>query len=71
MQDKRLPVTVLSGFLGAGTTTLLVGSDIDWSALKGKLDDGLVPSVLAAGPDALPFGMADSFPNWRRLEDAA
>ncbi|WP_343211599.1 GTP-binding protein (plasmid) [Aliisedimentitalea scapharcae] len=50
---------------------VFIGSGIDWSALKAKLDACLVPSVLAAGPGALPLDMPDPFPGWRRVEDAA
>ena len=50
---------------------VFIGSDIDWSGLKAKLDACLVPSVLAAGPDALPLDMPDPFPGWRRVEEVA
>lgn len=50
---------------------VFIGSDIDWPGLKAKLDACLVPSVLAAGPDALPLDLPDPFPGWRRVEDAA
>ncbi|MEX0369105.1 MAG: GTP-binding protein [Tateyamaria sp.] len=50
---------------------VFIGSDIDWPALKAKLDACLVPSVLAPGPHALPLDMPDPFPGWRRVEDAA
>ncbi|UWQ93613.1 GTP-binding protein (plasmid) [Rhodobacteraceae bacterium M382] len=50
---------------------VFIGSGIDWSALKVKLDACLVPSVLATGPGALPLDMPDPFPGWRRVEDAA
>lgn len=50
---------------------VFIGSGIDWGAVKAKLDACLVPSVLAAGPDALPLEMPDPFPGWRRVEDAA
>lgn len=50
---------------------VFIGAGIDWPALKAKLDACLVPSVLAAGPDALPLDMPDPFPGWRRVEDAA
>ncbi|MEO9572819.1 MAG: GTP-binding protein [Roseobacter sp.] len=50
---------------------VFIGADIDWAALKSKLDACLVPTVLAAGPDALPLDMPDPFPGWRRVENAA
>ncbi|SHF43684.1 GTPase, G3E family [Ruegeria intermedia] len=50
---------------------VFIGSGIDWPALEEKLDACLVPSVMAAGPDALPLDMPDPFPGWRRVEDAA
>ncbi|MEO0863047.1 MAG: GTP-binding protein [Pseudomonadota bacterium] len=50
---------------------VFIGAGIDWAALKSKLDSCLVPAVLAAGPDALPLDLADPFPGWRRVEDAA
>lgn len=50
---------------------VFIGSDIDWPALKAKLDACLVPAVLAAGPEALPLDMPDPFPGWRRAEEAA
>jgi G3E family GTPase len=50
---------------------VFIGSGVDWPALKEKLDACLVPSVMAAGPDALPLDMPDPFPGWRRVEDAA
>src|SRR6056297_598663 len=50
---------------------VFIGADIDWPALKAKLDACLVPAVLAAGPDALPLDLPDPFPGWRRVEDAA
>ncbi len=50
---------------------VFIGSGIDWTALKSQLDACLVPSVLAAGPDALPLDLPDPFPGWRRVEDAA
>ena len=50
---------------------VFIGSGIDWPALKARLDACLVPSVLAAGPDALPLDLPDPFPGWRRVEDAA
>ncbi|MEL7130969.1 MAG: GTP-binding protein, partial [Pseudomonadota bacterium] len=50
---------------------VFIGASIDWPALKSKLDACLVPSVLAAGPEALPLDLPDPFPGWRRVEDAA
>ena len=50
---------------------VFIGADIDWAALKAKLDACLVPAVLAAGPEALPLDLPDPFPGWRRVEDAA
>lgn len=50
---------------------VFIGAGIDWPTLKAKLDESLVPSVMAAGPDALPLEMPDPFPGWRRVEDAA
>ncbi len=50
---------------------VFIGSDIDWPALKEKLDGCLVPADLASGPDALPMDLPDPFPGWRRVEDAA
>jgi len=50
---------------------VFIGADIDWPALKATLDACLVPSVVAAGPNALPLDMPDPFPGWRRVEDAA
>ena len=50
---------------------VFIGADIDWAALKAKLDACLVPAVLAADLNALPLDMPDPFPGWRRVEDAA
>ena len=50
---------------------VFIGAGIDWAALKAKLDTCLVPTVVAAGPEALPLDMPDPFPGWRRVEDAA
>ena len=58
LQDTRLPVTALSGFIGAG---------IDWPRLKDRLDACLLPQHLASGPRALP-DLPDPFPAWRRAE---
>lgn len=50
---------------------VFIGSDMDWPALKAKLDGCLLPLVAASGPDALPLDLPDPFPGWRRVEDAA
>jgi G3E family GTPase len=50
---------------------VFIGSDIDWPPLRSKLDDCLVPTDTAAGPEDLPSDMPDPFPGWRRAEDAA
>ena len=49
---------------------VFIGADIDWPALKARLDNCLVPAVAAVGPDTLPE-YPDPFPIWRRAEDAA
>ena len=49
---------------------VFIGAGIDWPALKARLDDCLVPSDRAAGPDNLP-DFPDPFPIWRRTEQAA
>ncbi|MGR3490906.1 MAG: GTP-binding protein, partial [Shimia sp.] len=46
------------------------GAGIDWPALKAKLDAALVPAVAASGPDDLP-DYVDTFPLWKRVEEAA
>ncbi len=50
---------------------VFIGSEIDWPALKARLDACLLPLVAADGPDALPLDLPDPFPGWRRVEDAA
>ena len=50
---------------------VFIGAYIDWAALKAKLDDCLVSTVLAAGPNSLPLDMPNPFPGWRRLENVA
>jgi len=50
---------------------VFIGADINWAALKAKLDDCLVSTVLAAGPNNLPLDMPNPLPGWRRLEDVA
>lgn len=49
---------------------VFIGADIDWEALKARLDDCLLAENLASGPDALPE-LPDPFPVWRRTEEAA
>ncbi|WP_422050631.1 GTP-binding protein [Shimia sp.] len=49
---------------------VFIGANIDWPALKAKLDGCLLP-VIAAGPEALPLDMPDPFPGWRRVEEVA
>ncbi len=49
---------------------VFIGANIDWPALKARLDGCLVPALAAAGPDTLP-DFPDPFPVWRRAEDAA
>ncbi|MEM1432210.1 MAG: GTP-binding protein [Pseudomonadota bacterium] len=43
---------------------VFIGAQIDWPALKAKLDACLVPEHLAPRPDALP-DLPDPFPIWR------
>ena len=50
---------------------VFIGTDIDWPALKDRLDRCLLPSVVADGPDTLPHDLSDPFPEWRRAESAA
>ena len=50
---------------------VFIGADINWPALKAKLDACLLPASDATGPDALPLDLPDPFPGWRRAEDAA
>ncbi|WP_299860342.1 zinc metallochaperone GTPase ZigA [uncultured Roseobacter sp.] len=49
---------------------VFIGSGIDWSDIKARLDAALVPANLAQTPDALP-DFPDPFPLWRRAEQAA
>ncbi len=49
---------------------VFIGADIDWPALKARLDAALLPAVAASGPDELP-DLPDPFPAWRRAEEAA
>ena len=50
---------------------VFIGSDIDWPALKARLDAALLPAVAAASPEDLPDDLPDPFPVWRRKEAAA
>ncbi|MBO9398626.1 GTP-binding protein [Shimia sp. R9_2] len=50
---------------------VFIGANIDWPALKAKLDGCLLPVISAAGPEALPLDMPDPFPGWRRVEEVA
>lgn len=49
---------------------MFIGADIDWPALKARLDAALVPEHLAPSPDMLP-NLPDPFPIWRKTEAAA
>lgn len=49
---------------------VFIGSDIDWPALKARLDTCLLPEHRAPGPDTLP-DLPDPFPAWRRAAAAA
>jgi len=48
---------------------VFIGASIDWSALKARLDDALVPEQTATSPETLP-AYEDPFPLWRRMEAA-
>lgn len=48
---------------------VFIGADIDWPALKTRLDACLLPENLAQGPDTLP-DLPDPFPVWRRAQAA-
>lgn len=61
MSEGRLPVTVLSGFLGVG---------IDWPVLKSRLDGCLIPKEQASSLDDLQ-NYPDPFPTWRRAGQVA
>ncbi|MEM8555452.1 MAG: GTP-binding protein [Pseudomonadota bacterium] len=50
---------------------VFIGSDIDWPALKARLDAALVPALMAGGPENLPNDLPDPFPEWRREQSAA
>ena len=49
---------------------VFIGSGIDWSDLKSKLDAALLPAIAAQDPASLP-DLPDPFPAWRRAEEAA
>ncbi len=49
---------------------VFIGAGIDWPALKARLDACLVPATATSGSDDLP-DYPDSFPAWRRQEEAA
>ena len=49
---------------------VFIGSDIDWPALKARLDACLLPEDLAQHPGELP-DLPDPFPVWRRAQAAA
>ena len=48
---------------------VFIGSGIDWSRLKTRLDAALLPAEAADHPGALP-DLPDPFPLWRRVEAA-
>ena len=48
---------------------VFIGSGIDWSWLKARLDAALCPERLAPSPDALP-DLPDPFPAWHRQSAA-
>ncbi len=49
---------------------VFIGAEIDWPALKARLDQCLVPADTITGPDTL-LDYPDPFPIWRRTEQAA
>ncbi|MEM8881040.1 MAG: GTP-binding protein [Pseudomonadota bacterium] len=49
---------------------VFIGVDIDWPALKAKLDAALLPNIAASDLDSLS-NMPDPFPPWRRAQAAA
>ncbi|CUH41216.1 GTP-binding protein [Ruegeria atlantica] len=49
---------------------VFIGSGIDWSVLKARLDSALVPAAAAGRLEDLP-DLPDPFPVWRRSEAAA
>ena len=50
---------------------VFIGANIDWPALKDRLEACLLPETAIDGPDDLPLDLPDPFPGWRRVEDAA
>ena len=48
---------------------VFIGFDIDWPALKAKLDGALLPSTEAVSVGTLPV-LPDPFPRWQRPEAA-
>jgi G3E family GTPase len=48
---------------------VFIGAGIDWTTLKAKLDDALVPEHMASSVETLPE-YDDPFPQWRRMEAA-
>ena len=49
---------------------VFIGSDIDWPALKARLDQALVPETDALSVESLPL-LPDPFPPWRLAEPDA
>ena len=49
---------------------VFIGADIDWAAMKARLDAALLPEEQHYSPDAVPT-MPDPFPQWRRVEEPA
>ncbi|MEL6582977.1 MAG: GTP-binding protein [Pseudomonadota bacterium] len=49
---------------------VFIGANIDWPALKARLDAALVPAMAGTSLQSLP-DFPDPFPSWRRAEEAA